>query len=206
MGSINPPRPDQRTLTAPRHGSDLSVGLALFQEGQCQGNLLRGEFLRPAFPIIGILLRHRFSCPGALDDLRPLEFGKGQHDRQDQVAGGGILNQPHIQDMHSDTPLKKLSDRGNPINCGACEAIQLGDNKCIPRLQLLKKGGKLVPGHGLSGKGFSDDFLTAIDPECLYLAFQTVAVPALSGGGYSCVAVNHGFFLRFYDPKFWNRF
>jgi hypothetical protein len=30
--------------------------------------------------------------------------------------------------VDTDTSVKKLPDRRNPVNCGACEAIQLGDD------------------------------------------------------------------------------
>lgn len=85
-------------------------------------------FLRSALPEVGIKPCNRLTGLGTLNDHAPFVFCKGQHDSQDQIASEGILYQPHIQDVHPHTPVEKLSDRRNPVNCGACEAIQLGDN------------------------------------------------------------------------------
>lgn len=51
----DPFRPYQCTFADPCHGGDLAIGLALFQEGQCQSNLFCRELLRSALSEVRVL-------------------------------------------------------------------------------------------------------------------------------------------------------
>ena len=125
---------DQRTLAEPGHGLYLSVRLAGVQKLKCMMQLRLTEFSRSALPKVGIMSGHCFSCLSALHDHASLILGEGQHDRQNQIPGERVLDQAHIQDMHPNTPVKKLPDRRNTVYGRPCEPIQLGDNQSITRL------------------------------------------------------------------------
>ena len=145
--------------------------------------------LRPALPEVGILSGYSFSCLSALHDHATFVLRKGQHHCQNQISRQRVLHQPHIQDVHPNTPVKKLSDRRNTIYSRPGEAIQFGDNQSVSFLQLLKKHRKSGSFHGLPAEGLCDDLLTAIGLQCLGLILQRVAVLALTSGGHSGVAV-----------------
>ena len=97
---------NQRTLTNPRHCRNLPVCLPLFQKGKRKLNLFRRELLRSAVFEVGILSCGGLAGLGALYDHAPFVFGKGQHDGQNQVAGQGVLDQAHVQDVDPNAPLK----------------------------------------------------------------------------------------------------
>lgn len=99
-------RPNQRTLTDPRHGLDLAVGLAAAQKLQSVLHLGLGVLPWSTLPVVGILSGDSFTCLRALHNHAPLVLSKGQHDRQNEVAGQGILDQAHVQDVNPNAPLK----------------------------------------------------------------------------------------------------
>ena len=182
---------DQRALTDAGHGFNLLVALTAVQKLNCMLQLTLRVLLRSALPEVGILAGNGFSGLGALHNHAPLILRKGEHHRQNQIPGEGVLDESHVQDVHPYTSVKKLSDGRNPVNCGACEPIQLGDDQSITWLQLLKKGGKSRSFHALACEGFGDDLLTAIGLQRFGLVFQAVAVDALACGGNTGIAVNH---------------
>ena len=178
---------NQRTLTNPRHCCNLPVCLPLFQKGQRKPDLLRRELLRSAVFEVGILSCGGLAGLGALYDHAPFVFGKGQHHGQNQVAGQGVLNQSHIQDVDSDPTLEQLPDGLNTLDCGSGKAVKFAYHQRVPFLKLFQKPQELGAIHCLAGECLLDDLLAAVTLQCSDLILQAVPVPALGGGGYSCV-------------------
>lgn len=178
-------RPNQRTLTNPRHGGNLPVCLPLFQKGKRKLNLLRLELLWSAVFEVGILSCGGLAGLGALHDHAPFVFGKGQHHGQNQVAGQGVLDQAHIQDVDSDPTLKQLPDSLNTLYGGAGKAVKFAYHQRVPFLKLFQKPQELGAIHCLAGERLLDDLLAAVPLQCGNLILQAVPVPALGGGGHS---------------------
>ena len=111
----------------------------------------------------------------------------------DQIAGKGVFNETHIQNMNTDTSVKQFSDSLDSLDSSSGKAIQFAYYQCISLFQYLQKFLELGPFHGLTRKGLINDFLASILLERGYLLFQTVSVPTLSRCRYSCIAVNHCF-------------
>ena len=101
---------DQRTLADACHGLHLLVALATVQKFYGMLYLSCGVLLRSALTEVRILPGNCFAGLGALHNHTSLILCKGQHDRENQIAGEGILHKPHVQDVYPNPPVKKLSD------------------------------------------------------------------------------------------------
>ena len=150
-------------------------------------DLLKGELLRSAVFEAGILSCGGLAGLGALYDHAPFVFGKGQHHGQNQVAGQGVLNQSHIQNVNPNATLEQLPDSLNALYGGAGKAVKFAYHQRVPFLKLFQKPQELGAIHCLAGERLLDDLLAAVPLQCGNLILQAVPVPALGGGGYSCV-------------------
>ena len=62
--------------------------------------LSRQILLRSPLPEVGILSGNCFSCLGAFHNHIPLMLCKGQHHREKQMTGEGVLCKFHVQNMY----------------------------------------------------------------------------------------------------------
>ena len=65
---------------------------------QLTGSIFPG----PALTVVGILSGNRIARLGAFHDLAPLILCESQHDRQNEVAGEGVLNEAYVQNVNPD--------------------------------------------------------------------------------------------------------
>ena len=105
--------------------------------------------------------------------------------------------QKHLKDG---IPLDVLADAARSIVGRGESLVDEPEAEDIPEEKA--KPEKLWTLHCFPRECLFHNLLAAVFLQSGNLIFQTVPVPALSGSRYSCVAVNHGFFLRFYDTKF----
>ena len=103
-------RPNQRTLADPRHGLDLAIGLSAAQKLQSVLHLRLGVLPWSALPVVGILSGNRLASLGAFHNHASFVLCECKHHSQNQVAGQGVLNQSHIQNVNPHSPLEQLPD------------------------------------------------------------------------------------------------
>ena len=190
------------TLADSCHGGDLAIGLPLSQEGQCMIDLLRLELLRSAISEVRVLPCHCFSCLRSFNECTPLVIGKRKHDGQNQITCQCVFYKSHVQNMNSDTSFKQLPNNLNALNGSSGKAVELTHHKRVPFLKFFQKTQELRSVHGLASERLFHNLLAAVLLKGSNLILQTVSISALGCSRYSCVSVNHGFFLRFYDTKF----
>lgn len=94
------PCPRHRTLTYPCHPFNFPIRLSIFQQPQCQLNLLLCELLGSAVLKVGILTSCHFAGLGALCNHTPFVFRKGKHNCEDEIAGEGVFYKAHVQDVY----------------------------------------------------------------------------------------------------------
>lgn len=86
---------------------------------------------RPAFPEAVPGSGDGLAGSSPFDNLRPLEFGEGQHYSQCQLPDSRVIDPADIQDIDDDAFLRKLADRpqavfrvpGEPVEFAAHELV-----------------------------------------------------------------------------------
>lgn len=134
VGFLCPLSPDQPTLTDPGHGFHLAVGFTGVQKLNCMMQLTSGVFSGSTLMVVGILSGDCFSHLGMFHNHASFVLSEGQHDRQNEISGQGVLNEV----------LQVL------FNVGRSDILQFGDLQLVLKVHEEEGSVVIVP---LCGSG-----------------------------------------------------
>nr|DAG63766.1 MAG TPA: hypothetical protein [Caudoviricetes sp.] len=151
--------------------------LYLFMQNIKEVAVILGGFA--AFLVIGTLAGNLLALSGALNNHITLKLGECKHHRANDLASGGVIHNPHVQDVHRNALINELVYQFKAILGRTSDTVKFCHDQRVSRLDFSHQLIQFRSMQLRAGVNVRKDFLCAVGFQKFRLGFKAIAVNRL---------------------------